>query len=118
MRTIAAILCIFFAGLIVQPVLYNVPPAQAKVMSCCAKHKGKTQCPMQKHSKGCCDNGNCNPLCSQCPVCGFTALTQTAYTLVHSNFAFVLKEKHFSHNWSLENNYTSRLLRPPQSGLI
>lgn len=115
MRIIATILCIYFAGLIVQP-LFAVPPVQGKVMSCCAKHmNGKpSKCPMpKKGNKGCCDNNNCNPLCSQCPMCGFSAITQAHITLPVV-FQETYQQKHILRNWSFTSSYYPSLLRPPQ----
>ncbi|MDR3682023.1 MAG: hypothetical protein P4L41_18775 [Flavipsychrobacter sp.] len=115
MRLIATILCIYFAGLIVQPVLHAMQPVQGKTMSCCAKHNGKSShCPMQSHNKkGCCDNGNCNPLCSQCLLCGFSAITQTFYSLTPKP-TVLYKEQHFVRDWYIKGSYSCKLLRPPQ----
>jgi len=117
MKAFAAILCMYWIALLVQPVFSPIQPKKEKVMSCCVKkhEKNKMHNSCGKESKdNCCGNGVCNPLFSQCPVCSPACVPQNKMVFSLQPADLIQKEKfpvyeqHFS-SWHLE-----QLLRPPQ----
>jgi len=112
MKFTASILFIYLVGLFLQPLLLPLPNKEKKEMSCCAKNKAHKNC---SKNKGCCDNNQCNPFYSQCPLCAANATTVKKYTLPPSRPEFYTKQSFQLINTNLISHYQADILRPPQS---
>jgi len=113
MRAIATILCLYLFGLHIQPVLFPLH-SKGETMACC-KTKDKKQ---QKGCKDCgnedCNDNQCNPFFSQCPVCAANAVPVKKCMLNTSQPLFFTSAKFFSKDDAIISQYPADILHPPQ----
>jgi hypothetical protein len=114
MKITASILFLYLLGLFIQPSLFPLPDKEKKAMACCSKDKTKTHKNCPNSSDGCCDNNQCNPFFSQCPLCIANATTVKKYMLPQPKPDFFARPEFFSKNSSLISHYQADILRPPQ----
>jgi hypothetical protein len=112
MRAIAAILCFYLFGLCVQPALLPLHDKQEKKMSCCMKGKQAKNCRSSKD--GCCDDNQCNPFFSQCPLCAANAVAPPVAYSYESAPEFYAPLKYFLKNDHVISHYQADILHPPQ----
>ena len=113
MKVIAVILCVYLSALLVQPVLFPLHREKEKVAGCCAgKDKRHQNCPTQ--NKGCCDDNQCNPFFSQCPLCAANAITVAPAIIFQNRNSYYTPQDFFSKDEHVAGQYLADLLRPPR----
>jgi hypothetical protein len=113
MKAIASILLVYLLGLFVQPLLFPLPNKEKKEMSCCA-NKNKAHKACSESNDGCCDNNQCNPFYSQCPLCVANATTVNKYHLPQPKPEFYTLPDFFQKNTQFISHYQADILHPPQ----
>ena len=83
-------------------------------MSCCAKGKKGSHKGCTEKKDGCCDDRQCNPFFSQCPICAANAVVVKKYILPHDKPVLFTNPEFFLKNDQVISHYQADILRPPQ----
>jgi hypothetical protein len=116
MKALAAILCLYWIALWVQPIVFPAHTKIVKVMSCCAKKHSKMHngCNKENSKDDCCGGGKCNPLFSQCPICSPACVIETKFVFAQQFYSHTTERKYPAYRQYFTHPYLDGLLRPPQ----
>jgi hypothetical protein len=115
-KVFAVLMCLYWMGLMLQPVVAQILPSSKVHKSCCADKKANKGGGCQDNkdkSSDCCPKGKCNPLFSQCPMCAYVAVPPAAQFSVSPAILFTDKVIYGIAQQTALSSFHSCLFRPP-----